>query len=132
MARDIYTASHVAEPSSNSVNYHYYPNSSDDYESTARKPAADFAPPKPVDPEEEVGDEGSEATLKACLSVDEAFVSDTSASEAKPKRRLVSLFEANEVAKRLAGKERAARQVVINGYLVEDSKPDIVSEWLRD
>lgn len=52
------------------------------------------------------------------------------------KRRLVSLFEANEVAKRVAGFERGflgggGRQMVINGGLVgEEGRRDVVSEWL--
>ena len=48
------------------------------------------------------------------------------------KRRLVSLFEANEVARRVAGLKRGSGggQMVINGGLVEEGKPDVVSEWI--
>lgn len=47
------------------------------------------------------------------------------------KRRLVSLFEANEVARRVAGLKRGSGggQMVVNGGLVEEGKPDVVSEW---
>ncbi len=44
----------------------------------------------------------------------------------------MSLFEANEVAKRVAGIKSgyAGRQIVVNGGLVDgESKTDIISEW---
>lgn len=48
------------------------------------------------------------------------------------KRRLVSLFEANEVAKRITGVKRyGGYQAVVNGGLVDNlGKPDIFSEWM--
>lgn len=51
----------------------------------------------------------------------------------KRKRRLVSLFEANEVAKRVANLKSGygGRQIVVNGGLVDgEGKPDVVSEWM--
>lgn len=48
------------------------------------------------------------------------------------KRRLVSLFEANEVAKRVTGAKRyGGYQAVVNGGLVDNlGSPDIFSEWM--
>ena len=55
------------------------------------------------------------------------------------KRRLVTLFEANEVAKRIADWKRGygsggrfgGRQVVAKGGLVDDElKRDIIAEWM--
>lgn len=46
------------------------------------------------------------------------------------KRRLVSLFEANEVARRVVG-TGGSYGVVVNGGLIGEVKQDIVSEWLH-
>jgi len=47
----------------------------------------------------------------------------------------VSLFEANEVAKRVTGMKRGSgrggRQLVVNGGLIDgEIKPDIVTKWM--
>ncbi|TVY42900.1 Uncharacterized protein LSUB1_G001614 [Lachnellula subtilissima] len=65
-------------------------------------------------------------TWEICAKADEE------ASDSMRKRRLVSLLEANEVAKRVAGsKSRSGgRQTVINGGLVDtEGSRDIVSLW---
>lgn len=49
------------------------------------------------------------------------------------KRRLVSLFEANEVAKRVTAMRSryGGHQMVVNGGLVDgEGKPDVFSEWM--
>lgn len=70
--------------------------------------------------------ESQKRTWEICNAVNEEMIKDGK----ERTRRLVSLFEANEVAKRIAGfKKRGG--VVINGGLVDgDMKPDVVSEWV--
>lgn len=50
------------------------------------------------------------------------------------KRRIVSLFEANEVAKRIASVNKhkcGGNQVVVNGGLVDgEGKEDLISGWM--
>lgn len=72
-------------------------------------------------------EESKKRTWEVCQGKDEEMVKE----RAERKRRLVSLFEANEVARRVAGLKRgsAGGQVVVNGGLVEEGKPDVVSEW---
>ena len=75
-------------------------------------------------------EESKKRTYEICLEVDEKLVEEGYEGESKRKRRLVSLFEANEVAKRLAGNKRG-RQWVANGHIVDqEGRPDIVSEWM--
>ena len=67
------------------------------------------------------------------MQVDSELKEEGYEGEAKRKRRLVSLFEANEVAKRLAGMKRryGGRQWIANGYAVEgEGRQDVVSEWM--
>jgi hypothetical protein len=125
MARDIYLATHVAHPTSLETHARYFGGQAD-RDLITNTPAAEFVPPPPRDPTEEVGHEGEKATFDACVAVDGRLVGEG----AERNRRLVSLYEANEVARRL-GRGRGGRQAVVNGYLVEDAKPDIVSEWIH-
>jgi hypothetical protein len=76
-------------------------------------------------------EESKKRTWEVCQSKDEELVEGGGEGR---KRRLVSLFEANEVARRVAGLKRGSGggQMVVNGGLVEDGKPDIVSEWAGD
>ncbi len=71
--------------------------------------------------------ETKKRTFEICSSY------DAKAAEGDKKRRLVSLFEANEVAKRVVSVKRSrwgGNQVVVNGGLVEDAKSDAVGDWL--
>lgn len=102
----------------------YYPGQ-EEYDFITRRSASQFAP-KPKKDDEEVGEEGEEATWVVCERVD----AELRTGEGEQKRKLVSLFEANEVARRVGRAKTPGRQVVVNGYLVEDAKPDIVSEWM--
>lgn len=122
MARDSYTTSQVNTPLSVS-NSHYWQNYSpgqEDHQSIIHKQASDFV-------KKDIVEESQKRTWEICNEIDQKM------SEAEKKRRLVSLFEANEVAKRVAARGGFKRSgFVINGGLVDgDVKTDIVSEWLN-
>jgi hypothetical protein len=123
MSREMYITSQVESPPSITDGYgnHYHPEQHD-YRSVINRDAASFAVKN--EPEE-----SKKRTWEICVEKDGELVKDGS----ERKRRLVSLFEANEVARRVAGLRRASggRQVVVNGGLIEDAKPDIVSEWAQ-
>jgi hypothetical protein len=123
MARDIYLSSCVADPPNMSTNFSYYPNNQQDTHSLLQRHASTFAPKKDVDEAKDLGEQSKKRTFEICVKVDAEL------DEGMRKRRLVSLFEANEVAKRLTVNQRRG-QVVVNGYLVEDIKTDVVSEWM--
>lgn len=134
MSRDIYLSSLVSDPPNMESSFYYYPNNVD-WHFITHQQAANFAPPKPKDEEieEEIGEQNKKRTYDVCVQVDEELMQTEKEGEQKRKRRLVSLFEANEVAKRLAGTKRGyrgGRHGVFNGYLVEDVKTDVVSEWM--
>lgn len=121
MARDIYIASCVEKFSSEQNSYYSSYGSNEDFIAILEKPAIQF-----VEPVVEV-EESKKRTFEICVGIDEQT------KEGDRKRRLVSLFEANEVAKRVAGVKRnrwGGSQVVVNGGLVEGGKPDAVGEWL--
>ena len=127
MARDLYLTSTVQDPPNVFSSYRYNPNH-DDYTSLVHQPAVSFVPVK-SQPEE-----SKKRTYEVCLEIDESLVEEGYEGTAKRKRRLVSLFEANEVAKRLAGNKSsgAGRQWVANGYAVDQQgKSDVVSEWMK-
>jgi len=90
--------------------------------------ASEFAPINIKKRKENLIDENEkrQEILKLCKEADGKLGGDR-------KRRLVTLFEANEVARRL-GKGRNGRrgtQVIVNGGLVDEGgKVDVVSEWL--
>ncbi|TVY29345.1 Uncharacterized protein LHYA1_G001351 [Lachnellula hyalina] len=115
MSRDKWIASCAENPPSISVrnpHAHY---------TLIQRSASDFVK-KDVD---RLGD-SAKRTWEICAKADEE------ASDGMRKRRLVSLLEANEVAKRVAGsKSRSGgRQTVINGGLVvTEGSWDIVSSW---
>lgn len=76
---------------------------------------------------------------KECWEVCNKADLEAEANGGERKRRLVSLFEANEVAKRVAGgngngggrSRWGGRQVVVNGGLVDgEGARDVVSEWM--
>jgi hypothetical protein len=126
MARDIYTASLVEDPPTISSFYNYqndYHPHQYDSQSLVNRPAASFVVKNVVE-------ESKKRTWEICMEVDGQMEREGK----ERKRRLVSLFEANEVAKRVAGVGRAVggRQVVVNGGLVDgEGKPDVVSEWVE-
>lgn len=122
MSREIYIASSVENPPDVTSRVNHYPNQQHDYNSLANKPACDFVEG------EKIPKDSKKRTWKICESVDKK-----NASEGVPsKRRLVSLFEANEVAKRVAGlRTGRGRQMVVNGGLIdEEIKTDVVSDWI--
>jgi hypothetical protein len=125
MSRDIYLSSLVSDPPNMTTSFHYYPNNVD-YNFITRQHASNFAPKNEYGEEEDIGEQSKKRTYEVCVQVDE----ELKQGGQERKRRLVSLFEANEVAKRLAGAKRGARYGVFNGYLVEDVKADVVSEWM--
>ncbi len=125
MSRDIYLSSRVSDPPNIATFGHQaYPLGQTHWNSVVNKPPQDFLPKKP-EPEE-----SKKRTWEICEGVD----SDMEREGKEKKRRLVSLFEANEVAKRVANIKRGwgwGRHVVVNGGLLDgEGMPDIVSEWL--
>ncbi|KAH7360980.1 ankyrin repeat-containing domain protein [Rhexocercosporidium sp. MPI-PUGE-AT-0058] len=126
MSRDIYIASQVENPIpiSNSNSMHYY-HGQTDYNAIINKSPSSFAVKEP-EPEE-----SKKRTWEICASVD-AEIAETGNKDGMRKRRLVSLFEANEVAKRVTNLKRGygGRQIVVNGGLIDgEGKMDVVSEW---
>jgi hypothetical protein len=128
MARDKHISSQVAEPlslNSNTSNGYYnnwdqYRPGQDEYWGITSKSPSEFV--KKDDTEET-----AKRTWEICNSVDAALEKDGK----ERKRRLVSLFEANEVARRVAGKKGERRGVVVNGGLVDgEIKKDLVSDWI--
>jgi hypothetical protein len=122
MSREIYIASCVEDPPKISSGYGQYYPGRHDYGSILNRPASTFLPPPKTE-------ESKKRTWEICASVDEEMGED------KRKRRLVSLFEANEVAKRVTGMKRGSarggRQLVVNGGLIDgEIKPDIVTKWM--
>ena len=123
MSREIYIASQVESAPNIMIGNHsgqYYAGQHD-YNSVVNRAASSFV----VKAEDE---ENKKRTWEVCQAKDEEMVKEG----AERKRRLVSLFEANEVARRVAGLKRGygGGQMVVNGGLVEEGKPDVVSEWL--
>ena len=123
MARDLYLFSTVQDPPDVFSVYNYNPNQ-EDYNSIVRQPPSSFLPATPDHKE------SKKRTYEICMQVDHNLIEQGYDGEAKRKRRLVSLFEANEVAKRLAGNNRHGRQWVANGYIVDCGRTDVVSEWM--
>ena len=142
MSLDIFIASQVENPlpiSSGSRNNIYYYHNQTDHDSIINKSPSFFAKKKKGDDEEEKED-SKKRTWEICASFDKEMVENGG----ERKRRLVSLFEANEVAKRVASlkRERAGygggggygyggNQIVVNGGLIDgEGKTDVVSEWM--
>ncbi|KAG0652383.1 Ankyrin-3 [Hyphodiscus hymeniophilus] len=123
MARDLYLTSTVQDPPDVFSKINYNPDR-EDYDSILFQHPSSFLPAS-LAPEE-----SNKRTYEICLEVDQELINDGYDGEFKRKRRLVSLFEANEVAKRLAGNNRHGRQWVANGYIVDGGRPDVVSEWM--
>ena len=134
MSQDIYVSSSVADAPNMSSHFNYY-HGQHDSNSLFNKAARNFAPPKLVldeEPEDWCRID-KKRTYEICMEIDNELRQEGYEGEAKRKRRLVSLFEANEVAKRLAGMKRShgGKQLIANGYLVDvQGKPDVVSQWL--
>lgn len=129
MSREIYLSSLVAEPPSAPTRF-YYHSYLIDHDFITRRPAAKFAPK--VKDEEDIGEQSKKRTYEVCVQVEKMLVAGEHEGKYQRKRRLVSLYEANEVAKRLAGVKRDSSHVVSNGRVLEDAKPDVVSEWMAD
>lgn len=123
MARDLYLTSTVQGPPDVFSEYNYNPNH-EDYNSIVRQPPSSFLPAKSGP------HESQKRTYEICMQVDRELIEDGYEGESKRKRRLVSLFEANEVAKRLAGNNRQGRHWIANGYIVDGGRTDVVSEWM--
>lgn len=78
-------------------------------------------------------EDSKKRTYETCMQVDSELREEGYEGEVKRKRRLVTLFEANEVAKRLADMEMKSnrRRLVANGYVVDgEGRQDVVSEWM--
>lgn len=126
MSRDIYIASQVENPFPLSSNngMHYYPGQTD-YNALINKSLSFFVV-KEAEPEE-----SKKRTWEICASVDRDVTEG--GDENMRKRRLVSLFEANEVAKRVTNMKHGygGGQIVVNGGLIDgEGKADVVSEWM--
>jgi hypothetical protein len=122
MSRDIYIASCAEHPPSITANNNQYYPDQHNYNSLVNKPASTF-----VEKEDDAPEESKKRTWEICAEADKG------ASDQMRKRRLVSLFEANEVAKRVAGRNSryGGRQRVVNGGVVDsEGVPDIVTEWM--
>lgn len=123
MARDLYIASSVenAPGVGHQNTFHYYAGQHD-YNSIVNQPLSNFVPKK-AEPEE-----SKKRTWEICNEMDQKLRSEGG----ERKRRLVSLFEANEVSKRVTGMKRyGGYQVVVNGGLVDTQPtPDVFSEWM--
>ncbi|TVY32755.1 Uncharacterized protein LOCC1_G008587 [Lachnellula occidentalis] len=114
MSRDKWIASCAENPPSITT---YHGNSS----SITQKRAFEF-----VKKDEDSLEDSVKRTWEVCAKADDE------ASHDMKKRRLVSLLEANEVAKRVAGSKSryGGHQTVINGGLVDTKgSSDIVSSW---
>lgn len=97
-----------------------------DRRALVNKPSGDFIVTE-GEPEE-----STKRTWEICGAVDAEVARG---GEEKRKRRLVSLFEANEVAQRVANLKTGpgGRQLVVNGGLVDgEGKPDVVSKWMAN
>ena len=123
IARDKWLDWNVKDPPSVFSHYNYNPNH-EDYNSIVRQPPMTFLPAK------QSPKESWKRTYEICMEVDQKLNDEGYEGEYKHKRRLVSLFEANEVAKRLAGNKRHGRQWVANGYIVDGAHTDVVSKWM--
>jgi len=122
MSRDIYIASCASNPPSISTNNNTYYPGQNDYNSLVNRATSTF-----VEKEDDAPEESKKRTWEICAQADEG------ASGEMRKRRLVSLFEANEVAKRVVGRNSryGGRQRVVNGGVVDSvGVPDVVSEWM--
>lgn len=118
MSRDIYIASSV----DNGAYLHHYDPGQYDYNPIVNQPLSNFVAKK-KEPEE-----SKKRTWEICNEMDEKLKGEG----AERKRRLVSLFEANEVAKRVTGMKRyGGYQAVVNGGIVDNQgTPDVFSEWM--
>lgn len=121
MSRETYIASQVSGPPSfSSDSWTQYRPGQTEYKSIIKKSPSEFVK------KENGPEETQKGTWEVCNAIDKGMAKDGN----KRKRRLVSLFEANEVAKRVAGLKRRFG-VVVNGGLVDcEVKPDVVSELL--
>jgi len=126
MSRDIYIASCVENAPSLTPGHSYrhtYYTGYVDHNSVLHRPSSDFVAKK------EMPEESKKRTWEICCEMDEKM----RAEGGERKRRLVSLFEANEVAKRVTTmKSRyGGHQMVLNGGLVDgEGKPDVFNEWM--
>jgi hypothetical protein len=93
MSRDMWIASCAENPPSISANKNVYYPGQYNYNSLIHKAASGFVEKKEDEPEE-----SKKRTWEICAKAHEE------ADDDMRKRRLVSLFEANEVAKRVAGR----------------------------
>ncbi len=124
MARDLYIASAVKDPPNVFIDISYNPNY-EHHNSIVRQPASSFVTAKSV------LEETKKRTYETCVQVDQDLITQGFEGEARRKRRLVSLFEANEVAKRLAGNCRPGGSWwSAYGYTVHGARADLVSEWM--
>jgi hypothetical protein len=118
MSRDIYIASQVNNaPDINNSGYRrHYHAGQHDYNAVVNRAPETFIVKK--GPEE-----SKKRTWEICVDRDESL--------GERKRRLVSLFEANEVARRVAGLKRGGGvgSIIFSSGVAQASKVDIASEW---
>jgi hypothetical protein len=128
MSRDTFISSCVTNPPSlnDGPGRHTYRPGQNDPNSVIHRPASSF-----VQSQESSEEERRKRVWELCAAADEKLEAP------QKKRRLVSLFEANEVAKRVGGIGRGwagGNQAVVNGALVDsgeaEGKKDVVSEWI--
>ncbi|KAL3418919.1 hypothetical protein PVAG01_09140 [Phlyctema vagabunda] len=120
MSRDIYTASCVENAPNVSTTTNYHPGQYD-HTSIVHRSAQDFM-------KQDTGpEESKKRTWEICEGTDHK-----TENEHSRKRRLVSLYEANEVARRVAGMRTArnGESVTNGGSVVGSSTRDIVSMLL--
>jgi hypothetical protein len=130
MSRDMYIASRVANPPDLTSGYQRYYPGQHDYSSIINRPASDFLN------KDDKSEESKKGTWEICGEFDEKMVGEKGEGAIERKRRIVSLFEANEVAKRVAKMKTTQRlggsQIVINGGLVDaETKEDVVLTWMN-
>lgn len=146
MARDMYFASCVknppAAPEGVSIGPRFYRN-------VLKYPAISFLPEgrstpignldryRALDGAAELepqAEESAKRTYLICIQVDEELKAAGIEGERKRKRRLASLFEANQVAKRVAerNRDRAKQRASMNKEPDNQKKGDVVSDWLVD
>jgi hypothetical protein len=115
MSRDIYIASQVNNPPNINKfiwHNHYYPGQHDNSTVVNRAPETFIVKKGP--------EESKKRTWEICVERDKSL--------GERKRRLVSLFEANEVARRVAGLKRGGGGI-FNAGVAQAFKMDIASEW---
>ncbi|RFU35722.1 hypothetical protein B7463_g570, partial [Scytalidium lignicola] len=134
MARDIYLSSKVENAPGIFSAQHSFGNNQDDFNSLVNRSPGSFLPK----PEIEFV-ESNQRTYEICKEFNRRMAenAESTGPKAGDKRKLASLFEANEVARRLAGNNssRSRRNTrmyyAAGGYLIDvPGETDLVSTWM--